>query len=174
MDKVQKELFSTYIRKRNISVENQVSEYNEYELIYLLSNNYRIKTGLNYNDLTLFLQANPKLFSKLNPKELDMLYKTNSIAGLLNYNGFIVNREILEHLDLDKINNKDLSAVLYYAPDFINRIDVDRFSNSDIEWILKYKPSLINYFDLNKLNIFNKWKIIEAQPQLKKYLDSDG
>lgn len=174
MDKTQKQLFNTYIRKRQIAIDSNGNSWNEFELIYLLSNDYNIKTGLYYNDLIQFIQANPNLFTKLNEVELNSLYKTGSISGILNYNGIIINREILEHIDLDKIYNKDLAAVLFYAPDFINKIDVNRFTNDNIEWILKYKPSLINYFDLSKLNIFNIHNILDARPELKKYFENNG
>lgn len=169
MDKTQKGLVDTYLRKRKISIESDVSYYNEYELIYFLSNDYHIKTGLNYNDLIQFLQANPKLFSKINEEELDMLYKTSSITAILNYNGLYINNEILKHVDLDRINNSDLKTLLFYAPNFISKVDVNRFDNNQIEWLLKNKPSLIDNFDLNKLNIFNIHNILRDQPNLKSY-----
>lgn len=175
MDKAQKQLFDTYLRKRKIAINSVNDQYKEYELIYLLNNYHNINTGLFNTDLILFIRKFPQLFNKLSDYELNSLYKTNSISSILyDYNEH-GNSIILNSLDLNKVSAYDLKFVLYYAPKFIEKIDVNKINNVDMEWILSFIPKLINYFDLSKLNIFNIYNILNKQPQLKSYFkDYEG
>lgn len=169
MDKLQKQLLDSYIRKRKISLDSVGDVFTNYELVYLLSNDYRIRTNYHGTELILFLRKYPEMINKLNEYELNDLYRNKYISIMLYDNNKESNNIIVNSLDLNKVTKYDLKFVLYYVPELINKVDINRFDNNEIEWFLMYRPELINNFDLSKLNNLNIYNILNKQPQLKHY-----
>lgn len=152
MDKVQKQLIDTYIRKRGIAnVQNIQYEFETYEILYLINNNI--------------------------PFDLSTL-RAGTIAGILVKQPSLVNKLDLSKLSYEKNNSVDriysIIYILKHQPQLFNYFDISNFDGYNIAELLIAQPLLIDKVDISILNDENIVDILKQQPklspQLAKYL----
>jgi len=149
MDKEQKQLIDTYIRKREIAsgehsygYRNSTGAIEPYELYFL------IKTD------------------RINPKKINSGSFNNNITDLIKYKPEVYrDPDIQKYLGSLTTNNK--GNIIANKPEFIDTFkdDINDLSSGSISYILQHQPQLANRFDLNKLNQSHAIQVIEEQPQ---------
>jgi hypothetical protein len=152
MDKTQKQLLDTYIRKRELAAGENGYGYPDsgygiksHELLYMLRNN-----KLNYG------------------KTMSGSFGSQ-IAALINKDPQLFHDKDIQPY-LHHLSNNHMANILSNHPEFINLPEfsniIDELEGGSIETILKKQPELLNRFDLNKLNVDKIINILAEQPHL--------
>lgn len=146
MDKAQKQLVNTYIRKRELATGESSYGYGQYsddmnirpyELLYLIKNgivNEDKIEGYNISDLIL-----------MNKK----LYYDPDVKPFLN-----------------KITGGGIAQIIIKYPEFVNIFDFENLNPTSASVVLEEKPELINRYDINKMKESELLEILAKQPQL--------
>lgn len=147
MDKRQKELIDTYLRKRDIAGKGSNSYgHKKYEIAYLIMNDMydisRIRFVIRFIIPSLII-SQPKLvgkfdLSKLNDIEImEILFAHHYLIDYFKPYLFKIN-------DGDDIAN--VISTLSEYDDLIKYFDLSKLTNENINQILKYTPTLAKYF----------------------------
>lgn len=159
MDKTQRGLVDTYIRKREIATgDNSYGMYGErgginpYELLYIINNNIVNPEKVNGNNISELIKYNPKLYYNDKVKPF-----------------------------LDKMSIGNISNLLQHRPEFMDVIDgniINEMDGDSIALIVGKNPQLIDRFDLSKMKSNNVRDLLIKQPQFvdrfEKELNSFG
>ena len=166
LNKKQKQLINTYIRKREIAVNvNNTQYYDEiYELIDVDESHPNYYKLYEYN----FLITN----DLLKPDKLPL----KNIVYFLITKPETIN---LFKYAIPRIHGAYLRVLLIKQPQFIsliNNYDLNDLNNDEVADILTKQPDLINYFK-HRLNNIDKdivqW-MLRVQPQLEPYFKEWG
>lgn len=189
MNSAQKRLVDTYFRKRKLA-NNQSSFYRfkKHEMDYGLTNKIIVYNDLNTELIAPILMKNPELvdefsFEKIrdiNTQEVMELIMTHpELVNKLSHEHLqgghipiiIANRpELLKYFNIERgFNDQDISTILQYQPQLIDKFDLSILTGYSIYKVLRYQPELIDRFDLSKMSM--KWitALLEYQPHLWKY-----
>jgi hypothetical protein len=197
MDKIQKSLINTYLRKRKTT---RLSDRTDYEW------NYWYKTDKDFDISELDIRRRVYLVS-FNPELIDILNKYvpfgPDTTGYAVYVSLILVRQpqLADKFDLSEISGLSISdiletqpklvhqfgqylykldsyqirRVLIVQPQLIDEFDLDKLDNWDISAILFVYPQLINHFsgsDLSKLEEYHIKKISEKHPELAEKINN--
>ncbi len=167
MDKNQKTLLDTYLRKRKLTANRL--EYENYELEYTINNNIIDLQNLTAENIVYICLYHPRLVTNLNLKKL--LNNNRKIIRIL-----IKRPELFKILDstlnLTSIfNSRDIADAITNNADLINYLNTDNLEGDGLVDVLQYNPDLIKNLipNLDYLSIRNVRKILSEQPQLKPY-----
>ena len=191
MDTTQKELLSTYLRKRNIASEQNDYYYSltNYETEYVIAHPEYLESFKNeegkFNkgvckSLMKYGKDKKKIGEYIGEKGLnDLIY---NLDGLIK--GDAVNKKGIVDYILNykkstgyyNISGYDIADVTKHIPDYFGNEEIlkhlDNYTSRSIIDILSVKPELLSYF-INKVNEFNNTYIIELigrQPILYDHL----
>jgi hypothetical protein len=168
MDKTQKQLLDTYIRKRIIAND---FDYNDItEVTYLLNNNYKIILNqFSYLNIVHLLIKHPEFITKLNYRDIKKLDDVDYIESIF----YLLSKDkidyILKNIDYNILSNDTIKDIIIRFPNYIENINITKLTGNYIGTILGYHPDLIKYFDLDKLTNYNIRNLLVLQPQLKHY-----
>lgn len=201
MDKQQKELLKSYLRQRNIGINNDSnSNYLGYEVEYLLNNDLMDYKNLNKKNImellihdfykydTLYFHMNENfnideivwMLSK-EPKTI-VFFKENIPAiekdGIVN----ILSKQpqLIKYFKsrLKQLNEMDIVSLLKNQPSLINDLHdyiyiLNDYTGYHIARILKIQPELAKYFSsaFDYMKPHIKNKLLDYHPQLKKYFE---
>lgn len=168
MEKLQKQLVDTYLRKRVIA--NDFDYTNILEVEYLLNNNYNIKLKyFTFNNIINLLRRHPEFITRLDGEDIKKLNDIEYFNAIF-YEFPKENIDyILKNINYKYLSNSIIKDIILGHPEAINYIDVDKLTGNYISTILSYYPEFIKYFDLSKLANYNIRNLLVLQPQLKKY-----
>lgn len=183
MDKSQRELINTYLRKRNIAAEQDEKYYfNKTESLYLIShpenlNQFKLSDGrLNDNVATALLKYGED--KEAMGKYLGNVSITNAMYNtsyLLNDDDISNRREMAEFIlshSTNKLYSHDLAYVVEAAPDLLTPQQIlEMIKNQytgeyDIAMIIANKPEMIDSFDTSKYNVSSINLILSKNPSL--------
>jgi len=77
----------------------------------------------------------------------------------------------LNTFNLDKLNSKDLTYLIFNYPDLVDQLDLDNLESDDIQYLILYKPLLIRHFDLSRLDTNNIRYLLLQYPDLIQHFD---
>ena len=147
IDKAQKQLVDTYVRKREIATGDYGYGYDTnriqpYELLYLMKTN------------------------QVNPEKAKSSSFGQNIVELLKHNPDTYNDpDIQKYLPSLSLGNK--GNIIAHRQEFIDifKNDINEFYPASIKYILQRQPQFANKFDLNKLGITDAMDLLAKQPQ---------
>jgi hypothetical protein len=162
MDKRQKQLVDTYIRKRSIASE-QSDRYARTlkELQYMKLAGYEVGK-LNYPEYTML---NPSLFDQKN-------FSSNMTAQLA-----MQVPEIMNKVDFNALHNFDRADIIIKFPEYFDKCNKGDFTMYNIRDIIISHPQLITKFSKEDIGLFNSYDIknvILKQPSLLPYFNLSG
>ena len=162
MDKRQKQLIDTYIRKRTIA-SAQSDRYTRTlkELQYMQSNGYNLGE-ISHNESVLL---DPSLYDQ------NDYYGTTSLTTLLSQIP-----ELIAKTDISKLNAYNRELIILKQPQYFDAVNANDFTPHHIYAMILAHPSLVSKFTKEQLDSIEYYYIpmlLIAHPELLQYFDSN-
>ena len=157
MDKNQKELINTYLRKRYISNRGTGLALQRYEINYMAENDPDYLNHLRSDQLLTLLLEKPHLISRANLSRFDTFDAAEFLRRSPQY--------IDEINILDRFHSSDIVQVLLKQPQLENRFKLSKITQGDMTTLIEYQPQFLDKFDLSRLIGTSKLTIALKYPE---------
>jgi len=188
MDKVQKQLYDTYFRKRKIANEQERDEdgqydefgYTRYEVGYILTHDVGFKLSSYYTQQYVNTMENDEL------DKIDINKLPHNIAAYVLATQFRVFYPKISSEKLKEFDGHDIYVAMYFHPEIVDRVDLKLVVDPSEIYQLANKafknmlfPDIYNISDLNKIISGLDLKkmgddnisiLLSTFPQLRKFL----
>jgi hypothetical protein len=193
MDKSQRQLIDTYFRKRAIANEEvKYTQHEEYELNYMIKNNYgidnlvsgdilyiilskgsippmldKLLNRLNSNDKSEILKKHPELIDRIDTENLDQF----DIGHIITKRPELIN---FFAKDLPRLTSSTIYGILSDQPELHTYFHPSRINSGEAQWLIgKYPDIMIDYYGLANFDQDNIANILTRKPSLHKLFDLD-
>ena len=79
--------------------------------------------------------------------------------------------ELIDQLDISKMNEWDLRRLLQVQPQLIDQLDISKMDGFQIGELLRKQPQLINRVGIYKMDDGDIYTLLQNQPQLAEYFN---